>query len=514
MLTPAAGTKSVNTFYVRLLLAFMLANFIVLGISIFGTRLLIDSETVVEHDIDLDALQALARQTYLTDGASGVRALNRKYSARGLSLFLFENGETADSEMPRPLMDSSTRLSLGQRSTIELPRNGQQLHSLPLIGEGIPPDTALIVHQRPLSLDRVGPGRRAGGPGGPEHRPGGPGRPPGGPGGEPGSGPGSSSAGLPDESGNLLHGATRTTLLVYLGLLMVGIAVAGWVVARNLTAPLRSVQAAINQFANGDLSARVGTHLSTRGDDMGRVARDFDHMADGVEEMIRGRDRLLHHLSHEMRSPLARLRFALELARGADTQDDTYIDRADLEIDRLDKLMDEMLQLARSENDANPIAETVVSLAQLVEETAERVAMDAQAANVRIEFDTMNHDVSVSSKGELLDRAIENVVRNAIKYSPEGGAVTVSCRSEDGVAVLDVQDQGPGVPPNEHAALFEPFYRASNSAPGQGYGLGLAIVARAMRQHGGRVETQNVEPSGLRVRMTIPAVRQTNLTGH
>ena len=287
---------------------------------------------------------------------------------------------------------------------------------------------------------------------------------------------------------------------------MVGVAVAGWIVARQLTAPLRSVQSTIRRFSNGDLSARVGSHLAERGDDLGKLAGDFDRMADRVEEMIRGRDRLLHHLSHEMRSPLARLRFAIELARSEEGDRDAYLKRADREVDRLDGLMGEMLQMARSVEGMSEADKQTVDLSELLSDAVQRASIDADAAGVKLE-QLPSPDVAFPGHVELLSRAIDNVLLNAIKYSPEGGTVKVSARHDDSLITIFIEDEGPGVPPAELKTLFEPFYRASNSAPGQGYGLGLAIVASSLLAHGGYAEAENVKPNGLVVRLTVRRTR-------
>lgn len=470
-----------NSFYVRLLLAFLLANFVVLAISVFGTRALLGGTEQIRIDYDLDAVHALLRQTFQEKGARGIRDLNERYRSAGLEFVLFENGRPTGSRVPRPVRDFADQLSLTQASTLELPRAGEYLHSVPLTGPGVAANSVVVTFQRNLRLEREGPGRP----------------PP--PGGVP---PG------PADGGSLVPSPTRTTFVVYLVLLSLGIALAGWVVARNMTAPLRSVQTTIKRFANGDLSARVGAHLAARGDDMGRLAGDFDRMAEHVAKMIESRDRLLHQLSHEMRSPLARLRFAIELSRGDASADDSYLQRADKEVDRLDRLMDEMLQMARAQSLPNQRALEDIGLNEFLDAAVSRATLDAQARQVSLSFNR-GDDAVFAGYPDLLERAIDNVLRNAVKFSPEGGTITVAGGAHDDAILIEVADEGPGVLPGELSELFEPFYRASNSDAAEGYGLGLAIVASAMRAHDGHAEAENRRRGGLCVRLRFPRRRET-----
>lgn len=477
-----------NTFYLRLLLAFMVANFVVLGISILGTRVLLNDKTS-DDAFNPRVLQAQLREVYAEDALNGLEKRVLRESLSHRIIYITVDGELHNRTMSPPLRNSARSLEAGKLASIELPPPGEVLWLLPITPVDASPSIAVLVHERPGATGS----RRSGPPGrdGPDSYD----RPP-----RRSSAKGARSK----QSGSFFGKARKETYAVYLGLLIVGIAIAGWVVARSLTAPLRSVQTTINRFAHGDLSARVGEHLTSRGDDMGRLAGDFDRMANGVEKMIQSRDRLLHQLSHEMRSPLARLRFAIELARGKNEGDETYLHKADLEIDRLNALMDEMLQLARAERLPNERRPQSLSVDELLDEAIERTALAAEERRVTL-VRAGETGITLLGQADLLARAMDNVLGNALKYSPEGEQVDLSAHKVDGTVEIRIADKGPGVPRSELDDLFEPFYRASNSSQ-DGYGLGLAIVASALRAHNGRARATLRAGGGLEVVLSIPLI--------
>ncbi|MEO1574205.1 MAG: HAMP domain-containing sensor histidine kinase [Pseudomonadota bacterium] len=475
-----------NTFYLRLLLAFLVANFVVLGISILGTRVFLDSDGNRGDAFDPRRLQAELRETFDRRGMDGLETHIGRESRSDRLFHVLVDGQLEGRRMTPPLSDFVRRVDLKTFSSVELPPPDEVLWSLPMSRGDDAPFVTVLVHELPRLSGRgsSGPRDAQAGRDGPPPR-------------------GRLSGERGKKSSNSLFGkASKETFAIYLGLLIVGIAIAGWIVARSLTAPLRSVQTTINRFAHGDLSARVGEHLTARGDDMGRLAGDFDRMANGVEKMIQSRDRLLHQLSHEMRSPLARLRFAIELARGKNEGEETYLHKADLEIDRLNALMDEMLQLARTERLPNERRPQSLSLDELLDEAMERAALAAEEKEVTFER-SGETDITLLGQGDLLGRALDNVVGNAVKYSPVGGRVTVWAKRRADRIDVRITDQGPGVPRSELDDLFEPFYRASNSTQ-DGYGLGLAIVASALRAHHGRARATLADGGGLMVVLEIP----------
>ena len=287
-----------------------------------------------------------------------------------------------------------------------------------------------------------------------------------------------------------------------------------YILARYLTSPIVRLRAATQKLASGDLTARAGMPGSRRHDEMAELMRDFDRMAERLENLVNAQSRLLTDISHELRSPLARLNVALELARqrsGPEAR--SALDRIDRETNRLNQLIQKLLTIARLEAGDESIEKIPVHLEQIVHEIAKDAAFEAQSRGCRVEATVVDDCVVVGSPG-LLHSAIENVVRNAIRYTHDGTSVEV--RLERGVgqqngggspeAVVRVADSGPGVPEDALDKLFRPFYRIDDARGRQtgGVGLGLAITDRAVRLHGGTIRVSNRPQGGLMVEIRLP----------
>jgi len=293
---------------------------------------------------------------------------------------------------------------------------------------------------------------------------------------------------------------TRWSFLPYYGLILLVVAVLCWMLAINIAAPLRSLAQTVERFGRGDLSARVE---SRRRDEIGDVSRAFDQMADRIATLVTAERRLLQDISHELRSPLARLSFAAELTRTAPDRD-AAVTRMNKEIDRLTKLVGALVEVTRVEGDPSSRRMDDIDLNQLVAELLETGRVETDARGCRFHFVSYG-PLPVRGDRELLRRAVENVLRNAIRYAPEGTAIDVKLASGDGKAVISVRDYGPGVPEEMLPTIFQPFVRVDGSRDSQtgGIGLGLAIAHRAIGAHYGSVKAENAGP-GLRVRMEIP----------
>jgi two-component system, OmpR family, sensor histidine kinase CpxA len=283
-----------------------------------------------------------------------------------------------------------------------------------------------------------------------------------------------------------------------------------YVLARYLTSPIVQLRAATQKLASGDLSARAGTPRSGRHDEMAELVRDFDRMAGRLENLVNAQNRLLTDISHELRSPLARLNVALELARQrSGPEASSALDRIDRETNRLNELIQRLLTIARIESGNESIEKLPVNLGQIVHEITKDAAFEAQSRHCKVET-TVVDDCMVLGSPSLLHSAIENVVRNAIRYTQEGTGVQVCLeegRSPDSLeAVVRVIDSGPGVPEDALDKLFRPFYRIDDARGRQtgGVGLGLAITDRAVRLHGGTVKAANRPPGGLVVEIRLP----------
>lgn len=270
--------------------------------------------------------------------------------------------------------------------------------------------------------------------------------------------------------------------------------------ALHLTSPVRRLQRAVDRFGKGDLSARAP---AARRDELGQLARTFNLMADRIQTLVTAERRLLMDISHELRSPLARLGVAIELARSG-RENQPPLDRIEKEADRLTTLVGELLEVTRAEGDPANRKLEAVSVDELLTEIVEdsRIEADAQGCVLRLDA---RHPVQIDADPELLRRAIENVVRNAIRYSSEGGAVEVALLDKKATTKITVRDYGPGVPEETLALLFEPFYRVDsdrNRVSG-GVGLGLSIARRAIELHHGSIRASNAKP-GLCVEIELP----------
>lgn len=280
-----------------------------------------------------------------------------------------------------------------------------------------------------------------------------------------------------------------------------------------LTKPIVRLRAATRQLSAGDLSARAGAPASGRRDEISGLMRDFDAMAERIESLVKAQSRLLNDISHELRSPLARLNVALGLARqrsGAESAD--MLERIELEANRLNELIGRILTLARLEDGEQRVPRSPVPLDDLVLNVAEDAEFEAQARHCHVRSMIPEGDWGVRGNASLLHSAIENVVRNAIRYTHEGTTVEIQLQRTEGPngaeALVAVTDCGPGVPPDSLEKLFQPFYRLDDSRGRLtgGVGLGLAITERAVRFHGGRVLASNRAEGGLLVEIRLPLI--------
>lgn len=302
----------------------------------------------------------------------------------------------------------------------------------------------------------------------------------------------------------------RSLGLRLLVILVIGGIFCFWL-ARYLTTPLLKLRATTNELAEGNLGARVGTKLAKRRDEVGQLGRDFNVMAERLESMVKAQQRLLGDISHELRSPLARLGVALGLARqrsGAEANG--ALDRIERESENLNEMISQLLTLTRLESGTDGRKRTDVDLAALVREVADDADFEARSLNRAVQV-VSSDNCSINGVEELLRSAVENVVRNAVRYTPEGTAVEVALHKQNGgsdnFAVISVRDRGNGVPEEALEKIFRPFYRtedARDRQSGGGSGLGLAITERAVRMHGGSVQASNAADGGLSVEMRLP----------
>lgn len=318
--------------------------------------------------------------------------------------------------------------------------------------------------------------------------------------------------GPPPAEHHILWVLSETTGLLLVRVLAVALAAGAlcYLLARYMVTPVVKLREVTRQVTEGDLSARVGPRLGRRRDELAAMGHDFDEMAARVETLVGAQTRLLRDISHELRSPLARLSVALDLARkraGAAAAGD--LDRIEREAKRLNEMIGRLLALSRWESIGNGVRAEEFDLAALVREVAADADFEAQGQNCSVVVEECD---ACQTRGtpQLLRSAVENVVRNAVRYTPEGTAVKISlrCRREGGggEAVITVRDEGKGVPEESLKDIFRPFYRMDDSRTREtgGTGLGLAITERAVRLHGGTVTAENVHGGGFAVELRLP----------
>jgi len=283
-----------------------------------------------------------------------------------------------------------------------------------------------------------------------------------------------------------------------------------FLLARYITAPIGRLQAASRKLAAGRFDTRSGASFLGRRDEIGDLARDFDRMAAKLERLLTQREILLRDISHELRSPLTRLRMALVLAQRRDSgAARDHLERIEMEADRLENLIGQVLNLARidlaqQQNDQHPVDFTAL--------------VDHVVADARYEQPSRNivwaggPACDIRGDSAALSSAVENVLRNALNYSPADQTVQLAMRTEgNGQIHLCISDRGPGVPEGDLERIFEPFFQVDESRghASTGFGVGLAISARVLRIHDGSITARNRDGGGLEVCLTLPGA-----TGH
>jgi signal transduction histidine kinase len=293
------------------------------------------------------------------------------------------------------------------------------------------------------------------------------------------------------------------TSLAIISIAILAAAVMSLLLARYVSSPVVRLQKASRSLAAGALDTRVGAPFTRRGDEVGTLARDFDTMAERIQALVTAKETLLRDVSHEFRSPLARIRMALALAeRRAGTAAQPDLARIEREAERLDKLVGQVMTLTRLKTTDAPRGD-IVRLDKLVAEIVDDAKFECPDA--KIEY-APTREVSLRGDSDGLKSAIENVVRNALTYGDRSKSIEVRVDSSAHVATVRVLDRGPGVPEAELERIFEPFYRTDTSRDHRqdGQGIGLAITSRVTELHGGKVTARNRAGGGLEIAIELP----------
>jgi len=270
--------------------------------------------------------------------------------------------------------------------------------------------------------------------------------------------------------------------------------------------PIRSLRSAFTSVAGGNLEIHLGTIMGPRRDELADLGRDFDTMVERLRALMNGQRRLLHDVSHELRSPLARLQVAIGLARQQPEKIDSSLERIERESMRMEKLVGELLTLSKLEAGALQPVHEDVNIDELLADLVLDARFEAEASERKLEF-SGHCNLVLKGDPELLHRALENVLRNALKQTLAGSTVTLDAgvdaqRKELRIAILD---RGPGVAQAELDLIFEPFFRGTGAAQStEGHGLGLAIAQRVVAAHGGSIRATNRSGGGLSVELFLP----------
>jgi two-component system sensor histidine kinase CpxA len=289
----------------------------------------------------------------------------------------------------------------------------------------------------------------------------------------------------------------------YLRLLAITLIAVGLCVALTLhiTRPLGKLRQAASDIAEGRLKTRVKPAIGRRHDEIALLGDDFDRMAEQIERLVTAQRNLLGDVSHELRSPLARLIVALSLLKQAQSEEAIeYQTRIGIEAERLDKLIGQLLTLTRIDSGVDATLRETFDLANLVQEVTADGDFEARVQNRAVRF-VASESCPMTGVAELIRSAVENVVRNAVRHTAEGTTVGVSIERQQAFGLLRVRDHGPGVPVEMLDKIFLPFHRNGN---GGGAGLGLAITDRVVKLHNGTIEAYNAREGGLIIDIQLP----------
>jgi signal transduction histidine kinase len=283
----------------------------------------------------------------------------------------------------------------------------------------------------------------------------------------------------------------------------------GWAAAVWLVSPIRNLTATVERFGHGDLSARWHT---SRRDEIGYLGRAFNETAERLQRLLTGERRLLADISHELRSPLARLKLAVRLARSSPDQGHA-LDRIERDVDRITSMVSELVEITRAEGDPEARKFEIVDLEQVVSDIVSEERPEAELRGCSLQV-SGQLERPLWGDSELLRRAIANVLRNAIRYSPSHAAIEVTLVETADTSIVEIRDHGPGVSEELLSQIFKPFFRVEEARDTNsgGIGLGLSIAMRAVQVHQGAITAENAKP-GLKVQIVLPRLPFTEKQG-
>ncbi len=293
-----------------------------------------------------------------------------------------------------------------------------------------------------------------------------------------------------------------------LTVIVIGGLITAWI-TWYLTRPVNKLRRATQEWSTGNLSARIGTNLGTRQDEIAALGRDLDHMAERLQNLMQNQQQLLSDISHELRTPLARLQIALGLARQrTNGMAEAELDRIEREAERLNDMIGQILSVVRLEAATQVENKEETDVVDLLNAITNNAQFENSSTQKTASIQIANAIPKIQANSQLIYSALENVIRNAFRYTPHNTNIDIQVKysSSDKVIHITVRDQGSGVPEDKLNQIFEPFFRVAHARERDtgGYGLGLAIVKRAVELHGGKVSAENAADGGLKIHVTLP----------
>ena len=282
--------------------------------------------------------------------------------------------------------------------------------------------------------------------------------------------------------------------------------------AAYIARPVRRLRQALQAGASGQLTTDIAESMGHRRDELADLCRDFDRMAHHIEQLMQGQRRLMHDVSHEMRSPLARLSAIVGLVRQQPERLDDCLNLLEHESARMDRLVSELLTLSRLESGMVEHGDDVVDLAEVLSDVVADAEPEAEQAVCRVEL-SASAEALVRGDAEMLHRAFDNLLRNALAYAAGGAWIGIRLDLADDEVRVRFDDRGPGVLSSDLKRLFEPFFRGSQVPGKKGHGLGLAIARQIVVNHGGSIDAENRREGGLRVTVRLPRMLPQTIDG-
>ena len=299
--------------------------------------------------------------------------------------------------------------------------------------------------------------------------------------------------------GNLLFSMLDTPMLLPISALLASL-LFSLLLTRYLVRPIRILRDGMRQIATGKFDVAMSQQMGHRRDELGELGHDADRMALQLKQLLSTQRRLLHDISHDLRSPLARLQVAIGLVRQDPQRLPEMLERLEHETMRLNNMISEVLTLARLESGVPQPQDDYLDLVALLQSLVDDVRFEDQDHPLILQIAT-EQECLLPCRGELLWRAFDNLVRNALQHTPVGAEIRIRLDQEEAWYLITVQDTGPGIPPELLDEVFEPFHHIGNT---RGHGLGLAIAKRAIEAHHGTIHAENVAEGGLRLLVRLP----------